>query len=228
MQDQYQALHNIVAIAAYLSICIRLSPTIFYFSNVETNTPYDHEGHHSVDADGYQKSAEAIEAAYEVAAAKFRKKREEIEREIAKLRAAGKSDTSRAVKKVLAKLKAHFEMQPNPPGVTHEVLTKIAVWPNISRYKPGASGDDEAGIPLAERRGIRIFEVSKSAVVCYAGIENRIKRTQARVKLTAFVEEKMKKYAKKQGRLGTGVVLATAAAAAAGIPYFFYGLPAGF
>lgn len=226
VQDQYQALHNIIALAAYLSLCIRLSPTIFYFSNVSPNTPYDEDQQHSVDARGYTKSKEAVVTAYRAAAAAYQQKRAELEREIAKLKAAGKSDTSRVFRKAQAKLDAHIAAQPDPPGQMHEALTKIGVWPNISRFKPGTQEDDETATPLASRRGCRIFEVSKSAVVCYYGPESRAKRAEGRVRLEDFVEQKVKRYGKKERGLGKGVVFATAAAAAVGIPYLLYVWPA--
>jgi hypothetical protein len=225
VEDQYQALHNIIALAAYLSLCIRLSPTIFYFSNVSPNTPYEQDEQHSVDAGGYTTSKQAVVTAYRAVAAAYQKKRAELEREIAKLKAAGNSDTSRGFRKALAKLNAHIAAQPDPPGQTHEALTKIGVWPNISRFKPGAPEDDDAKTPLESRLGFRILEVSKSAVVCYYGAESRAKRAEGRVRLEDFVERKMKRYGKEDAGFGKGVVFATAAAAAAGIPYLLYGWP---
>lgn len=226
VEEQYQALHNIIAIAAYLSICIRLSPTIFYFSNVSPNTPYNEDDQHSVNAECYTKSKEAVTKAYTAAAAAYQQKKNELEQEIARLKAAGKSDKSRVVKKAQAKLKRHLVTQPDPPEETHGALTKIGIWPNITRFKPGTQEDDDAATPLEKRRGLRIFEISRSAVMCYFGVESTKKRAEERVRLGDLVEKKLKDGKKERG-FGKGVALATAAAAAVGIRYLLYEWTAG-
>ena len=224
IEDQYQALHNIIAISAYLSICIRLSPTIFYFSSVTPNTRYEQDEHHSLDEECYTESREAVVKAYDAEVKVFADKKAELEKAVAKLKAASKNDTSRVYKKAKGKLNAHIETEPYPPDSTYELMTKIGVWPNISRYKPGTLEDDETGTPLEERRGFRIFDISKGAAVCYLGTEDRLKRAEQRVALEDFVKKKIKKYGKKDRGVGKGVVLAAvAAAAAAGIPYLLYG-----
>lgn len=227
IEDQYQALHNIIAIAAYLSICIRLSSTIFYFSSVTPNTPFDPEDQYSVETGAYIRSKEAVVNAYLSHRAAYQEKKEELEREIAKLDKGGKGATSRAGKKAQAKLIAHVRTQPHPPGQTHRALTKIGVWPSIRRFKPGTQEDDEDEVPLENRNGFRIFEVSKSAVVCYFGVENRAEGAGAGVRLATFVENKMKKHGTKEQGIGKGIILAAAAAAIAGLPYLLYGRAAG-
>lgn len=224
VEDQYQALHNIIAIAAYLSICIRLSPTIFYFSTVTPSTPYSEADHHSVDSDGWTRSRDAVLKAFGAKNEAYDKKKEALEGELAKLKAAGKSETSRVFKYAQAKLDAHVAAQPKPPSHTHAALTKVGAWPNISRFKPGTREDDDARVPLEKRKGFRIFEVCKSAVVCYYGLEQgRAKRAVKRVRLEDFAKEKVKRFGKRGSAVGKSVVIAAAAAAVAGIPYFLYG-----
>ncbi|RAL59947.1 hypothetical protein DID88_000573 [Monilinia fructigena] len=44
----HQSLHNIISSAAYLSICIRISPTIIHLSHLAPGTPYSPEEHTSI------------------------------------------------------------------------------------------------------------------------------------------------------------------------------------
>jgi hypothetical protein len=226
IEDQYQSLHNIIAVAAYLSICVRLSPTIIYFSHVTPNTPYDNNDHHSVDAVTYTTSKQAVVKAFKETERVFDEKEKELEGEIAKLKAAGKGE-SRACKKAQAQLDAHVEAEPDEPEETHQALTKIAVWPSICRYKPGTKEDDDAATPLENRLGCRIFDISRSGVVCYFGVQNRVKRFQERVALQDFVDAKVKLHGKKESGVGKGVALAAVAAAAASLPYLLYGWTGG-
>lgn len=219
IDDQYQALHNIIALAAYLSICIRLSPTIFYFSSVRPNAEYDPDDQHCVEPEVYIKSKDTVVQEYLDDAIDHQKKTEELQKEINSLNARGKGPNSRAGKKAKAKLDAHTWSR-KPLERTHAALTKIAVWPSIKRFKPGTQEDDYAAVPLEHRKGFRIFDISKSAVVSYYGVDDDVERSKGRTKLADFVEKKVKMHGKKELELSSGVpfiMKVTAAVAAAWI-----------
>lgn len=228
LEAQYQELHNIIAIAAYLSICIRLSPTIFHFSNVSPNTPYNHAEQHSLDAEGYTRSKENAFRLYRLARDAHDKKSTELQDLLEK--ATGAKNLNRAMKKIDQAFKEH-DATPTPrdPQLSHTALTKIGVWPNISRFKPGHSDDDEANIPLEERRGCRIFEISKSAVVSYYGLANDAERAVWKVRLGEFVETKMETYAAKEeaeeNALAKRVMFIASMAMTVAIPYYLYAWP---
>jgi len=211
--------------AAYLSICIRLSPTIFYFSNVLPNTRYEEEEHHSVDEECYLRSKGAVVEAYNVELRAYDDKKKRLQNRMARLTAACRGDTSRAIMNARQKLNAHIRTEPYGPEHRYEPMAKIGVWPNINRFKPGTPEDDDVDTPLDDRRGFRIFEISKSAMVCYFGTEDTEKKAQQRVTVEDFVTKKVKKYGQRGNYIGKGLVLAAvvAAAATAGIPYLLYG-----
>jgi hypothetical protein len=222
MTAEYQEIHNIISKAAYLSICIRLSPTIFYFTDITPNTSYNPEDQHSLDNNVYTKSKDVVVKAHADARTVYLKKKKQIDMEISALEKTGKGETTRAYKEVTTKQKAHRQTKPYPPpGSTHRALTKIGVWPCIRRFKPGTDVDVELSEPLAKRDGFRIRSVSKGAVVCYFGVEDRKERAKTRVRLTDFVKQKKEKYGKKEIGLGKLALVASIAVAAG----LFYGDP---
>lgn len=227
--DQYQALHNIVSVAAYLSICVRLSPTIFFFSHVSPNTPYDREDQCYVNTRAYTLSKQTIVTAYNGGRAAHERKKQELEEVIVNLRAAGKSATSRACRSAQRKLDAHLLTRPQSLHSTHRALTKICIWPSITRYKPGTQADDDAARPLEDRDGFRAFEISKSGVTCYYGFADRLGRAKVGVRLVDFVAKKKIMYGKREPRLHKRTFLAAVAAvtATAGIPYLISGMGQG-
>lgn len=226
IEDQYQALHNIIAHAAYLSICIRLSPTIIYFSHVTPNTPFDRNDHKSLETWLYYNSKKAVVKEFTETRRLFNKKQTELENEIAGLNAAGK-EASRAGQKALAQLDAHLLMEPHPPSETHRALAKIAVWPSICRFKPGSKKEDDDDKPLDDRRGFRIIDMIPSYAIFYYGLHDRVKRFEERVALQDFVDAKIKLHGQKESGVGKGVALAAVAAAAAGLPYLLQGWTVG-
>lgn len=223
--DQYQALHNIVSVAAYLSICIRLSPTIFFFSHASPNMPYDREDQSCVSMRAYNLSKRKVVVAYNKNKAAYETKKQKLQGAIDHLEAAGKSATSRVYRSARQKLDSHLRTRPPTLQSTYRALAKICIWPSITRYKPGTKEDDDAERPLEERDGFRAFEISKSGVACYYGFADRAQRAKTEISLVEFVKNKKAKFGKKEPLLHRRTLLAAVAAvtATAGIPYFIYG-----
>jgi hypothetical protein len=65
-------------------------------------------------------------------------------------------------------------------AMSYRALIKFTLWPSIKRYSPGNGKDGDA------RKGLRIYEICKSRVVCYWGIEDRAQRSK--LSLEDFVE----------------------------------------
>jgi len=221
MADQYQALHNIISTAAYLSICIRLSPTIFYFTALAPNTPYDPADQHSLESLLYTHSKAAVLHSRTVALSLFQNRTSHLTTTLARLQTAGHRPTSRIYRRAQAALDSHLRTQPQPLSRTHRALVKIAIWPAIRRFKPGSSQDERLNIPLETRDGFRIFDVGKAAAVFYYGMENRREALKGRTSLEVLARMKKRRYGEREPGVGRGVVLfaaAAAAAAVAGIP----------
>ena len=210
--DQYQSLHNIIATAAYLSLCIRLSATIFYFTPLLPNEGYQPEEQHCLEKESFDASRKAVVDEYTVAFNAWNERREWLGQEVRRIQVAGQIDQRRGVK-AKADLATHIKSPPVPIGATHRALCKIGVWPNIRRFKPGSKEEEKNGkVPLEEKTGFRIFEVSKSAGVFYFELQDRMEREKERVCLKGFVKGKRGK-----SGIGNGVVpyvLALTAAAA--------------
>ncbi|OWP00253.1 hypothetical protein B2J93_3779 [Marssonina coronariae] len=62
--DLHQSLHNLVSQAAYLSLCVRVSPTIFQFVDLQPAADWDPEDMHSLETDAYTVGKATIAAAY--------------------------------------------------------------------------------------------------------------------------------------------------------------------
>ena len=206
MDEQYQELHNIMASAAYLSLCIRLSPTIFYFTDVSPNALYDPDDQHSVDGEAFANSKAKTVRKHDTSVAAWRAKRALLQAEVSRFRQPGMNANSRAGRKATKEL-ADFTNPNIPIGRTHRALTKIGIWPNIRRFKPGSKEDDVNEERLADRDGFRIFELSKSAVLCYFGVESRIVRGQTRVPLEHFARIMQKRYGRLESVLGVKEVV---------------------
>jgi hypothetical protein len=119
-----------------------------------------------------------------------------------------------AAQNELAYIETH---PPTHPDQNYQALTKIAVWPVITRYKPGSAEDDRAVMddgPLrqSEKDGMRIMQISKSALVNYYGRTDQSDR-KSKVRLTSWIshkaeeEERKRKTKKRQwsGKLVRGV-----------------------
>lgn len=116
-------------------------------------------------------------------------------------------------------LAAHIKACPEHLGATHRALCKIGVWPNIRQFKPGSEKEEKARcvVPLEEKTGFRIYEISKSVGVFYFGLVDRMEREKQRVCLKGLVADKQKQY----GKSGTGasVVPYAIALALAAFPF---------
>jgi hypothetical protein len=100
----------------------------------------------------------------------------------------------------------------------YRALTKISVWPVITRYKPGSKADDEKVMkdgPLrqSEKDGIRIMQISKGAVVSYFGRHDDAR--PRKVTLRKFVRNKRNGLARRPGSVKRAVFGGFAIAAAA-------------
>lgn len=107
---------------------------------------------------------------------------------------------------------------PTPPGQKYRALTKIGVWPVITRYKAGGDHDDDSPCPdgslrLSEKDGMRILQISKGAVVNYYGVDGIEK--QRPVRLVKWVADK-KKTLGRWGEVERANTLVTAAICVAG------------
>jgi hypothetical protein len=213
VQDLYQSLHNLVSTAAYLSICIRFSPTIFHFNDLSPGTPYDSEETHSLEPDVFAASKQAVTDAYSSARKAHISARDNAKREIEELKKKGKGrswKSGRAERK-LAKI---LEKEPKPPGQSYRARAKIAAWMAISRYKAGSEeDDDDENEGLEGKGGFRIMRVCKSAAVVYYGEERRGSEGE-RIGLAEWVRERQGGLGM-EGREVVGRVLAVAALGAA-------------
>jgi hypothetical protein len=195
VEDQYQALHNIMASAGYISLCIRLSPTIFYYSEVLPGETYSPEDQFSTETPLYSESKDIVTSKYQRAFKVWDEKLKDLEAELAPLEEVGEL-TSLA--KIEEKLEEHAKKRLLPPSRTHRALVKIGIWPNIRRFKPGGLEDEKKAEKLENRDGFRIHDITKSAVVCYFGIDNHVKRAETRIPLAQFVKEKERKFGTKK------------------------------
>jgi hypothetical protein len=206
IEDQYQSLHNIISTAAYLSLCIRLSPTIFTFNETSLGEAYDPEDHWNLEMEYYTESKQKVVDIFNKAREEWNTKRENAVEEVQNLGDAGKEE-SRAGKRAAQNLIDIMAQQPRPPGQTHRPMTKISVWPNIIRYKPGSDEDDNKA--LLDKDGFRIYQISKSAIVCYYGERDAEKKQR----LTEFIVEKQKRFdGQEKGLWGAATLVAVVTA----------------
>lgn len=166
---------------------MRLSPTIFHFPEVNPSEPYNEDDHCSVEAGSYSASKEVVTSVYTELQNKFEAKEKKLKTELAALK------TRRDIKKTKKKegeIKAHRSERQMSPGRSHRGLVKISIWPNIRRYEPGSMDDKIINEKLQHRDGMRIIEISKSAVLCYFGVESRVRRANERMSLESYILEK--------------------------------------
>jgi len=201
IQEQNQALHNLISKAGYLSIAIRLSSTIFFFDHANPGDHWEDEEHISVDEEIYNASKTFLERPYEAAVNSLKADYEVL---AAQLRATEPGLTlmeepkTEAGRAIAVQMKAMREdtQKPIPPNYTHRALVKISILPNIRRFKPGGQIDDETNAPLHTRKGFRVREICKAQVLCYFG-DKRILSTGERLEsldLHHFVEHKKSIY----------------------------------
>jgi hypothetical protein len=205
VQDLYQSLHNLVSTAAYLSICIRLSPTIFHFNDLSPGTLYDSEETHSLEPEVWSASKQAVLDSYSSARKVHISARDNAQREIEELKKKRRG-WSWKLGRAERKLARILEKEPKQPGQSYRARAKIAAWMAISRYKAGSEedDDDDVGGELGDKAGFRIMRVCKSAAVVYYGEE---RRGRERIGLAEWVRGKR---GRMEGREVVGKVLAVA------------------
>ena len=224
IEDQYQELHNLVSTAAYLSLCTKLSATIFTFNDVSPGTHWDDKDYYNLEADLYFQSRTAVLDDYEHRQKAWNERLQKLNAELDSLKNAGKADTG-AGDRVWQELAAHQTAIPSDPGRDYRPMCKIGVWPVITRYKPGGDEDDEKGECsrfVREKDGFRILQLAKGAVVLYYGW-NGGKDAHGRwlpnpagenVELRAWISGKT---GERKGLGDTGKVVAGLGAAAVGV-----------
>jgi hypothetical protein len=203
MEEQYQALHNIIASAGYISLCIRLSSSIFYMTDVSVNENYDPEEQYCTESEIYKASRDKVKAKYDHDVEIWTRKDNGLKKKLRLLRKPKDLD---------AEMKEHDAEKPIPVERLYRAMAKISIWPNIRRFKPGSEEDEKENLPLEKRDGFRIHEITKSAVVCYFGIESAATRIKTRVPLDRFVKDKERMLGTRLD-IGPGAWLYAAAAA---------------
>lgn len=189
LQDQYQALHNIIACAGYLSICIRHSKTILYFTKTLLNDEYNEDDHCSTEAEVYSASKQAVATAYQNDVDIFQTKEIALQSEFDELEKAQKT---KAAGRKKTEIEAHHKNRPIPPSRIYAPLAKIIIWPMIKRFEAGGLDDEIHGEKLENRKGMRIFDIAKSAIVTYYGIKDYRHRESRKLSLEEFVEDQLK------------------------------------
>ncbi|KAH8596558.1 hypothetical protein B0O99DRAFT_705806 [Bisporella sp. PMI_857] len=192
--DQYQQLHNIIGTAGWLSIAMRLSPTIFYMSSAFPGTEWDRDDHFSVDNEAYAASKSVIEKPSLEKRGKWEAAYNKILGEPTKVELNLSSDNELQTdlgSRYYEQLKQAKEspLRPIPPNRNHRALTKIGITPNIRRYKPGSKLDDDAGEPLWNRDGLRIREMLSANTLVYYGLERGPERDGTMVDLNDHIKE---------------------------------------
>lgn len=196
LEDQYQALHNIIASAGYLSLCIRLSPTIFFLSEARPGQCYNPQDHERINKGAYSASEKVVTDKYASDKTAWMTEKTALAGDLEALNRRGNA-TTRERSEVEEKIKEHARTHPMPPSRTHRVLTQIALWPNIRRFKPGGLEDEKKSEKLENRKGFRIYDITKGAVVCYSGVQNYSRKVKS-IPLERFVKEKEKEMEKKE------------------------------
>lgn len=208
--------------AAYLSLCIRTSETIFQFVPSGTGETWSNEEHVCLDLEGYGASKRQVFDKYSLEHDRWEEKRKKAQRLIDRLTDAGRED-SRQFKTATIALETILKEKPKDPDMTHRPLVRISVWPAIRRYKPGSDDDDKAAAKgkvkaLAERDGMRIFGISMAGVVVHF-VEKDRDWLEAGKDLGAWVEEKRGIFGRTERGWGVGgaATLAAGAVVAAGL-----------
>ncbi|KAF8852203.1 hypothetical protein BDZ45DRAFT_116349 [Acephala macrosclerotiorum] len=191
--DLYQALHSLISNAAYLSLAMHLSPTIFYFTPLSPGDTYLAEDHLNLSMLSYTASKQAVIDGFAAASAEQKKLSKAKELLVKRLKKQGKEHTA-AGAAAAAKVAEIKTLAPTNPGNTHRAMVGIASWPVVTRFKPGGEEDDNekpAGVAyLPDKDGFRIFQISKGGGVFYFGRERRGGDMGERTRLRHWVREK--------------------------------------
>ncbi|CAG8978926.1 hypothetical protein HYALB_00011188 [Hymenoscyphus albidus] len=164
----YQGLHDIISDAAYLSLCIRVSPTIFWWEETRPGTLFTAEEHTIVDAVSWQESKNAQLTLHVKDITAWRATKEKALAAVRKKLAEGKIYSHHGFAKVeqLENIKA---LRPAFATDAFRAKVKIAVWPAIKRFKEGHWKEEGTSLPAWEKRGMREIPMSTSLVLCYYG-----------------------------------------------------------
>ncbi|KAF7911181.1 uncharacterized protein EAF01_002689 [Botrytis porri] len=189
----YQSLHNIFSSAAYLSICIRISPTIIHTVSLMPGTAYTPDEHTSILQNSWTLSKTVVQN-------NWNRDREELEIERAKAEGyvIAYSNAGKARLESNAGLRALRRLQDvqkkladqKPPGFTHEAGVKIAIWPVTKRYWAGNSK------PGGDMDGQSVFNVTTAGAVFYYKEKGKLVEP-----LLDFVAEKEKKLGRELKRV---------------------------
>ncbi|TGO65491.1 hypothetical protein BCON_0002g00750 [Botryotinia convoluta] len=160
----YQALHNIFSSTAYLSICIRISPTIIHTVSLIPGTAYKPDEHTSILQTSWTLSKTVVQNNWNRDREELEIERAEAEGYVIAYRNAGNARLEsnaglralRRLQNVQKKLADH-----KPPGFTHEAGVKIAIWPVTKRYWAGNSK------PGGDMDGQSVFNVTTAGAVFY-------------------------------------------------------------
>lgn len=181
--DLYQHLHNIIASAAYLSICIRVSPTILHIAHLVPGTPYLPDEHTSVHEGSWTLSKVVVQENWKKEHARLELERAQAEGYKDGYKRAGRLD-SKSGQQAISRYETAQQDFANhkPPGYTHRACVKIAVWPITRRYWAGN------GKPGGEWDGQSVYTVTNAGAVFYQKNTDR-----AIDPLLEFVADKKKK-----------------------------------
>lgn len=172
IEDQIQAIHDLISDAAHLSIRMRMSPTIFFWVNATPGTRYNKDDHVNADGDSWRESKHAIRDHHENRHRAYTTQKKAAKEKYWRFTNEGQEDTRRA-KVALRRLNRIKQQKPVDPSFDHVPMVKIGVWPSIRRFKPGSAADERIAlkmkVPLAAMRGSREHEICKASVVCYYG-----------------------------------------------------------
>ncbi|RDL33151.1 uncharacterized protein BP5553_08590 [Venustampulla echinocandica] len=210
IEAQFQAIHDLISDTAYLSIRIRMSPTIFFWVNATPGTRYNQDDHVNVDMGSWRDSKQAVRVDYE----------NRQRTHVAQKNAARKEYQERQSEAARERLVQIEKQEPLDPSFDHVAMVKIGVWPSIRRFKPGTEADDQKAlrtkVPLGGMRGSREHEICKASIVCYYG--KSTETNSGREGLDAFIKRKWgaKGLLKLNVRHELQEVIATAAAAMVG------------
>ncbi|KAG4427531.1 hypothetical protein IFR05_016987, partial [Cadophora sp. M221] len=189
----YQSLHNLVSQAAYLSLCVKLTPSIIQMHDLRPGDRWHPDDMHCLDTEAFVDSKRTIgddwrqeRHSIRVRAGKKRVLMEGLEDKLSGEDEGegegGREEMEKRYRKVRGECeeleRRLAEKDSNPPSFTHRALIKLAVWPVIRRYTPGSAEEEKDGKrsggskkPLREKDGFRIFMIGKGAVLAYCGRE---------------------------------------------------------
>ncbi|KAH7319496.1 hypothetical protein BKA65DRAFT_569898 [Rhexocercosporidium sp. MPI-PUGE-AT-0058] len=224
----YQSLHNLVSQAAYLSLCVKLTPSIIQIHDLRPGDKWHPDDMHCLDTEGFVDSKRTIGNDWKqerhnmkVFTEKAYGRMKELAPPLREGREGRGTRRYRRARKVWEDMQGRLaEKNGAPPTYTHRALIKIAVWPVIRRYTPGSVEEGkggEAGKPLREKDGFCIFLVGKGAVCAYYGRD--VKRVEEYCTLGEWVGVKKRQRDERVGWLETvgrlsGPVLSVLAAVA--------------